>query len=160
MVKVSDRLAARLRDADVGRVYGVGLAVDPLVRALGGGPGVPEFVQARGEESAALMACAEAKPTGRPGCCLAPPGAGVLRLLGGLYDAAADRAPVPALVGADPVPRRGAVRPCAIWRRSACTARPAGLPAVRCDRPRQVGSARDEALGRRGGAAPGVRGGR
>ncbi|MBK3523125.1 thiamine pyrophosphate-binding protein, partial [Streptomyces sp. MBT70] len=108
MVKVSDRLAARLRDAGVGRVYGVpGLAVDPLVRALGGGPGVPEFIQARGEESAALMACAEAKLTGRPGCCLAPPGAGVLRLLAGLYDAAADRAPVLALVGADPVPRRG-----------------------------------------------------
>ncbi|MFF9581468.1 thiamine pyrophosphate-binding protein [Streptomyces achromogenes] len=108
MVKVSDRLAARLRDAGVDRVYGVpGLAVDPLLRALGAGPGVPEFVQARGEESAALMACAEAKLTGRPGCCLAPPGAGVLRLLGGLYDAAADRAPVLALVGADPVPRRG-----------------------------------------------------
>ncbi|MDN3263079.1 thiamine pyrophosphate-binding protein [Streptomyces sp. CSDS2] len=108
MVKVSDRLAAWLRDVGVGRVYGVpGLAVDPLLRALGGGPGVPEFVQARGVESAALMACAEAKLTGRPGCCLAPPGADVLRLLGGLYDAAADRAPVLALVGADPVPRRG-----------------------------------------------------
>ncbi|MER7228569.1 thiamine pyrophosphate-binding protein [Streptomyces rubradiris] len=108
MVKVSDRLAAWLRDAGVGRVYGVpGLAVDPLLRALGGGPGVPEFVQARGAESAALMACAEAKLTGRPGCCLTPPGADVLRLLGGLYDAAADRAPVLALVGADPVPRRG-----------------------------------------------------
>ncbi|MEU3528172.1 thiamine pyrophosphate-binding protein [Streptomyces sp. NPDC038707] len=106
MVNVSDRLAARLREAGVGRVYGVpALAVDPLVRALGGA-GAPEFVQTRGEESAALMACAEAKLTGRPGCCLAPPGAGVLRLLAGLYDAAADRAPVLALVGADPAPRR------------------------------------------------------
>ncbi|MEV6115362.1 thiamine pyrophosphate-binding protein [Streptomyces sp. NPDC052109] len=76
-----------------------GLEVDPLAGVLGGGPGVPWFVQARGAESAALMACADAKLTGRLGCCLAPPGAGALRLLGGLYDAAADRAPVLAVVG-------------------------------------------------------------
>ncbi|MCL3997800.1 thiamine pyrophosphate-binding protein [Streptomyces lavenduligriseus] len=160
MVKVSDRLAARLRDAGVGRVYGVGLAVDPLVRALGGGPGVPEFVRARGEESAAPMACAEAKLTGRPGCCLAPPGAGVLRLLGGLYDAAADRAPVPALVGADPVPRGGggpAVRHLA----EVCVYGETGRAASRTLRPAPAGGLR---LGRGTGparaAAPGVRDGR
>ncbi|WP_257585942.1 MULTISPECIES: thiamine pyrophosphate-binding protein [unclassified Streptomyces] len=93
---MAEVVAARLRDAGAGRVYGVpGLALDPLVRALGD----PWFVQARGAESAALMACAHAKLTGGLGCCLAPPGAGVLRLLAGLYDAAADRAPVLALVG-------------------------------------------------------------
>ncbi|MFF5533584.1 thiamine pyrophosphate-binding protein [Streptomyces cinerochromogenes] len=103
MVNVSEAVAARLRDSGVERVYGVpGLAVDPLAAALCGGPRAPEFVQARGAESAALMACAEARLTGRPGCCLAPPGADLLRLLPGLYDAAADRVPVLALVGADP----------------------------------------------------------
>ncbi|MFC0052608.1 thiamine pyrophosphate-binding protein [Streptomyces actinomycinicus] len=103
MGNVSEVVAARLRNLGVDRVYGTpGLAVDPLVRALRGGPAAPGFVQARGEEPAALMACAEAKLTGRPGCCLAPPGAGLLRLLGGLYDAAGDRTPVLALVGADP----------------------------------------------------------
>ncbi|WP_307820041.1 thiamine pyrophosphate-binding protein [Streptomyces sp. MC1] len=106
MGNVSEVVAARLREYGVHRVYGVpGTAVDPLVGALCGGPDAPEFVQARGAESAALMACAEAKLTGRPGCCLAPPGPGTLRLLGGLYDAAADRAPVLALVGADPSAR-------------------------------------------------------
>lgn len=93
---MAEVVAARLRGAGVDRVYGVpGPALDPLLRALE----APWFVQARGAESAALMACAHAKLTGRLGCCLAPPGAGVLRLLGGLYDAAADRAPVLALAG-------------------------------------------------------------
>ncbi|GGW15898.1 thiamine pyrophosphate-requiring protein [Streptomyces capoamus] len=106
MVNMSEVVAARLRHMGVDRVYGTpGLAVDPLVDALRGAPGGPAFVQARGEESAALMACADAKLTGGLGCCVAPPGAGALRLLGGLYDAAADRAPVLALVGADPAPR-------------------------------------------------------
>ncbi|MGW4601445.1 thiamine pyrophosphate-binding protein [Streptomyces sp. NPDC004457] len=106
MVNVSEVVAARLRDMGVDRVYGTpGLAVDPLVGALRGAPTAPGFVQARGEESAALMACATAKLTGGIGCCLAPPGAGSLRLLAGLYDAAADRAPVLALVGAGPAAR-------------------------------------------------------
>ncbi|CAM5682232.1 hypothetical protein GCM10010345_62260 [Streptomyces canarius] len=103
---VSEVVAARLRHMGVDRVCGTpGLAVDPLIGALREAPTAPGFVQARGEESAALMACAQAKLTGGLGCCVAPPGAGVLRLLGGLYDAAADRAPVLALVGADPAAR-------------------------------------------------------
>ncbi|MEV5386337.1 thiamine pyrophosphate-binding protein [Streptomyces sp. NPDC052721] len=107
MVNVSGAVAARLRSMGVDRVYGTpALAVDPLIGALRGAPAAPDFVQARGEESAALMACAQAKLTGGLGCCVAPPGAGVLRLLGGLYDAAADRVPVLALVGADPAARQ------------------------------------------------------
>ncbi|MFH9085806.1 thiamine pyrophosphate-binding protein [Streptomyces sp. NPDC017673] len=111
MVNVSELVAARLRHLGVDRVYGTpGLAVDPLIGALRGAPEAPGFLQARGEESAALMACAQAKLTGGLGCCAAPSGAGVLRLLGGLYDAAADRVPVLALVGADPAPRGPAGR--------------------------------------------------
>ncbi|MET8803978.1 thiamine pyrophosphate-binding protein [Streptomyces sp. NPDC004546] len=75
MVNVSEAVAARLRAWGVERVYGVpSLEVDPLAGALLGGPEAPWFVQARGAESAALMACADAKFTGRLGCCLAPPG--------------------------------------------------------------------------------------
>ncbi|MFH8342279.1 thiamine pyrophosphate-dependent enzyme [Streptomyces sp. AM6-12] len=103
---MAEVVAARLRGAGVDRVYGVPcLALDPLVRELANPRSAravaPWFVQARGEESAALMACAHAKLTCRLGCCLAPPGAGALRLLAGLYDAAADRAPVLVLAGGD-----------------------------------------------------------
>jgi pyruvate dehydrogenase (quinone) len=86
----------------VDRVFGVpGPDVDALADALGDERHGPEFVQARHAESAALMACAHAKFTGRPGCCLAPAGSGALHLLSGLYDAALDRQPVVALVGED-----------------------------------------------------------
>ncbi|WP_225840219.1 thiamine pyrophosphate-binding protein [Streptomyces sp. NK08204] len=100
MANVSRFLAARLRTWGVDRVFGMpGRDVDALVGVLRGTPDHPEFVQARHEESAALMACAHAKLTGRPGCCLAPSGAGALRLTSGLYDAALDRQPVVAVVG-------------------------------------------------------------
>ncbi|MEU0112592.1 thiamine pyrophosphate-binding protein [Streptomyces bobili] len=106
MTSVSEFIAARLRAWDVDRVFGMpGRDVDPLVAVLDGGPRAPEFLQARNEESAALMACAHAKLTGRLGCCLAPSGPGALRLLSGLYDSALDRQPVVAVVGEEPVPR-------------------------------------------------------
>ncbi|MCU0757862.1 MAG: thiamine pyrophosphate-binding protein [Steroidobacteraceae bacterium] len=57
------------------------------------------FVQVRHEESAAFMACAHAKWTGRLGCCLATTGPGGIHLLNGLYDAKLDRAPVIAVTG-------------------------------------------------------------
>jgi pyruvate dehydrogenase (quinone) len=57
------------------------------------------FIQVRHEESAALMACAHAKWTGKLGCCLATSGPGGIHLLNGLYDAKFDRAPVIAVTG-------------------------------------------------------------
>ena len=56
-------------------------------------------MQVRHEESAAFMACAHAKWTGRLGCCLATTGPGGLHLLTGLYDAKLDHAPVLAITG-------------------------------------------------------------
>jgi pyruvate dehydrogenase (quinone) len=109
-------VAGLLRAWGVDRVFGTyGREVDALVRAVRADAtgGEPRFVQARNEESAALMACAHAKLTGRPGCCLAPAGAGALRLLGGLHDAALDRQPVLALVGQPPPGRRDLVSPTA-----------------------------------------------
>lgn len=57
------------------------------------------FVQCRHEESAAFMACAYAKFTGRLGVCLATSGPGGIHLLNGLYDAKLDGQPVLALTG-------------------------------------------------------------
>lgn len=57
------------------------------------------FVHVRHEESAAFMACAHAKFTGKLGCCLATMGPGGVHLLNGLYDAKFDRAPVIAITG-------------------------------------------------------------
>ncbi|MFA3876001.1 thiamine pyrophosphate-binding protein [Streptomyces sp. MMCC 100] len=111
MTSVAAFVAARLRTWGTDRVFGTpGPDVDPLVAGLGGGRRAPEFIQVRHEESAALMACAHAKLTGRVGCCLAPSGPGALRLLGGLYDAALDRRPVVALIGESPVPPGAGVR--------------------------------------------------
>jgi len=57
------------------------------------------FVRVRHEESAALMASAYAKLTGKVGVCLTIAGPGATNLITGLYDAKMDRAPVLALTG-------------------------------------------------------------
>src|SRR4051794_34941861 len=103
MALVSEVVRERLLAWGVGRVYGYpGQGADPLVEAFRRGGGRPDFVQPRHGEAAAFMACAHAKFTGLPGCCLAPSGPGALQLLNGLYDAQLDRQPVLALVGAEP----------------------------------------------------------
>ena len=57
------------------------------------------FIQVRHEESAAFMACAYAKYTGKLGCCIATSGPGGIHLLNGLYDAKMDSQPVLAITG-------------------------------------------------------------
>ncbi|HEX2919287.1 MAG TPA: thiamine pyrophosphate-dependent enzyme, partial [Edaphobacter sp.] len=57
------------------------------------------FIHVRHEESAAFMACAYAKFTGRLGVCIATSGPGGIHLLNGLYDAKLDHAPVLAITG-------------------------------------------------------------
>ena len=58
-----------------------------------------KFVLVRHEESAAFMACAYAKYTGKLGACVATSGPGAIHLLNGLYDAKLDNAPVIAITG-------------------------------------------------------------
>ncbi|MFZ0317367.1 MAG: thiamine pyrophosphate-dependent enzyme, partial [Nitrososphaeraceae archaeon] len=58
-----------------------------------------KFILVRHEESAAFMACAYAKYTGKLGACLATSGPGAIHLLNGLYDAKADNTPVIAITG-------------------------------------------------------------
>jgi len=57
------------------------------------------YIACRLETTAALMASAEAKLTGRPAVCTATAGPGAALLAAGLGDAAMDRAPVLAITG-------------------------------------------------------------
>src|SRR4051812_7276384 len=95
---VADALVARLADWGIDRIFGYsGDGIDPIVAALSRA-GKPDLITARHEESAAFMATAHAKWTGRIGCCIATHGPGAIHLLNGLYDAKLDKKPVVALI--------------------------------------------------------------
>ena len=100
---VSDFVVQRLHAWGVRRIYGYpGDGINGLMGALDraqDGEQAVEFVQARHEELAAFMACADAKFSGGVGVCLATSGPGAVHLLNGLYDAKADHQPVVAIVG-------------------------------------------------------------
>ncbi|HEY0418036.1 MAG TPA: thiamine pyrophosphate-requiring protein [Acetobacteraceae bacterium] len=97
---VGDYIWQRLQQWGVRRVFGYpGDGIAGLMGALDRTEGAVEFVQARHEEMAALMACAAAKFTGEVGVCAATSGPGAIHLLNGLYDARQDHVPVLALVG-------------------------------------------------------------
>ncbi|MBA1157593.1 thiamine pyrophosphate-requiring protein [Microvirga mediterraneensis] len=97
---VADFIWQRLQEWGVRRVYGYpGDGIGGLIGALSRVEDSIEFVQARHEEMAGLMACAEAKFTGEVGICIATSGPGAIHLLNGLYDAKLDHQPVLALVG-------------------------------------------------------------
>jgi pyruvate dehydrogenase (quinone) len=84
----------------VDTVFGLpGDGINGLMEALRQRQDKIRFIQVRHEESAAFMACAYAKYTGRLGVCLATSGPGGVHLLNGLYDAKMDGQPVLALSG-------------------------------------------------------------
>ncbi|HEX2528913.1 MAG TPA: thiamine pyrophosphate-dependent enzyme [Geminicoccus sp.] len=84
----------------VDTIFGMpGDGINGIMESIRHHQGRIRFIQVRHEESAALMACAHAKITGRLGCCLATTGPGGVHLLNGLYDAAFDGAPVIAVTG-------------------------------------------------------------
>ncbi|HUR22099.1 MAG TPA: thiamine pyrophosphate-binding protein, partial [Vicinamibacterales bacterium] len=84
----------------VDTVFGMpGDGINGLMEAIRHREREIRFIQVRHEESAALMACAHAKWTGKLGCCLATTGPGGIHLLNGLYDAKFDKAPVIAITG-------------------------------------------------------------
>jgi pyruvate dehydrogenase (quinone) len=96
----ADLLVERLLDWDVDVVFGLpGDGINGIIEALRQRRDKIRFVQVRHEESAAFMACAYAKFTGRLGVCLATSGPGGLHLLNGLYDAKLDCQPVLAITG-------------------------------------------------------------
>ena len=96
----ADVLIDAIRDWGVEVVFGLpGDGINGIMEALRRRRDEIRFVQVRHEESAALMACAYAKYTGRLGVCLATSGPGGIHLLNGLYDAKLDQQPVLAITG-------------------------------------------------------------
>ena len=99
-MNASDVLTETLIDWGVEVVFGLpGDGINGIMEALRTHQDRIRFVQVRHEESAAFMACAYAKFTGRLGVCLATSGPGGIHLLNGLYDAKLDGQPVLALTG-------------------------------------------------------------
>ena len=96
----SDIIVETLAHWGVDTVFGLpGDGINGVMEAIRTRQDRVRFIQVRHEESAAFMACAYAKITGKLGCCLATMGPGGVHLLNGLYDAKFDRAPVIALTG-------------------------------------------------------------
>lgn len=100
MPNTSDVIIDKLGLWGVEVVFGLpGDGINGLMEALRQREDKIRFVLVRHEESAAFMATAYAKLTGRIGVCIATSGPGGIHLLNGLYDAKLDSAPVLAITG-------------------------------------------------------------
>ncbi|MBY3072750.1 pyruvate oxidase [Rhizobium laguerreae] len=100
MLNAADILIDTLIEWDVKFVFGLpGDGINGVMEALRMRQDRIRFIQVRHEESAAFMACAYAKFTGKLGVCLATSGPGGTHLLTGLYDAKLDQMPVLAITG-------------------------------------------------------------
>ncbi|WP_129647410.1 thiamine pyrophosphate-dependent enzyme [Peristeroidobacter agariperforans] len=100
MSNAADLLIQTLANCGVDTIYGLpGDGINGIMEAIRTHPDKMRFIQVRHEESAAFMATAHAKLTGRLGCCLATSGPGGVHLLNGLYDAKGDGAAVIAITG-------------------------------------------------------------
>ena len=96
----ADILIETIQDWGVEVIFGLpGDGINGIMESLRQRKDKLRFIQVRHEESAAFMACAYAKYTGKLGVCIATSGPGGLHLLNGLYDAKLDGQPVLALTG-------------------------------------------------------------
>jgi pyruvate dehydrogenase (quinone)/pyruvate oxidase len=96
----ADTLIETIQDWGVEVVFGLpGDGINGIMESLRKRKDKLRFIQARHEESAAFMACAYAKYTGKLGVCVATSGPGGLHLLNDLYAAKLDGQPVLALTG-------------------------------------------------------------
>jgi pyruvate dehydrogenase (quinone) len=101
--RIADLMVQRLGLWGVKTIYGYpGETINPLLDALGRSDEGPRFIQARHEETAALMASGHPRFTGELGVCLSTAGPGAIHLLNGLYDARLDHQPVLAICGFPP----------------------------------------------------------
>src|ERR687884_766199 len=99
-LRTADIVAEALLDWKVDVIFGLpGDGINGFIEALRRRQDKIEFVLVRHEESAAFMACAYAKFTGKIGACVATSGPGAIHLLNGLYDAKLDNTPVIAITG-------------------------------------------------------------
>lgn len=100
MITAADVLVETLIEWKVDMIFGLpGDGINGVMEALRKRQDTIRFVQVRHEQSAAFMATAYAKWTGRLGVCLATSGPGGTNLLTGLYDAKLDQVPVLAITG-------------------------------------------------------------
>lgn len=100
MPNAADILVETLLAWEVEFIFGLpGDGINGIMEALRTRQDRIRFIQVRHEESAAFMATAYAKWTGKLGVCLATSGPGGTHLLTGLYDAKLDQAPVLAITG-------------------------------------------------------------
>jgi pyruvate dehydrogenase (quinone) len=99
-MNASDVLVETLLEWGVNVIFGLpGDGINGIMEALRVRQDKIRFIQVRHEESAACMACAYAKYTGKLGVCLATSGPGGIHLLNGLYDAKLDGQSVLAITG-------------------------------------------------------------
>jgi len=99
-MRTADIIADALLDWNVDTIFGLpGDGINGFMEALRTRQDKIRFILVRHEESAAFMACAHAKYTGKLGACVATSGPGAIHLLNGLYDAKLDNAPVIAITG-------------------------------------------------------------
>lgn len=99
-LRTADIVAEALIDWNVNVIFGLpGDGINGFIEALRQRQNKIRFILVRHEESAAFMACAYAKYTGKLGACVATSGPGAIHLLNGLYDAKADSIPVIAITG-------------------------------------------------------------
>lgn len=99
-LRTADILVEGLIRWGVEVIFGIpGDGINGVIEALRRRKDRIRFVLVRHEESAAFMACAYAKYTGKLGACVATSGPGATHLTTGLYDAKADGAPVIAITG-------------------------------------------------------------
>src|ERR671918_605150 len=99
-MRAADIMVEALLDWNVNVIFGLpGDGINGFIESIRQRQNKIKFILVRHEESAAFMACAYAKYTGRLGACLATSGPGAIHLLAGLYDAKADNTPVIAITG-------------------------------------------------------------
>jgi pyruvate dehydrogenase (quinone) len=99
-MRTADIVAEALLDWKVDTIFGLpGDGINGFIESLRRRQDKIKFILVRHEESAAFMACAYAKYTGKLGACVATSGPGAIHLLNGLYDAKADNTPVIAITG-------------------------------------------------------------
>ncbi len=99
-MRTADIIAEALLDWNVDIIFGLpGDGINGFMEALRTRQDKIKFILVRHEESAAFMACAYAKYTGKLGACVATSGPGAIHLLNGLYDAKLDSTPVIAITG-------------------------------------------------------------
>lgn len=99
MPTVSDVVLTQLSLWGIERMYGVaGDAVLPLLHATSQQSSI-QFIATRHESAAAFMASAEGKCTGRIAACIGTSGPGLVNMLNGIADAAADHVPMLVITG-------------------------------------------------------------